>query len=156
MDKTLKLRAYAGDAKNSADDKSSSLELAKVNAQLEEEKKKSSEYSKTIEQLRESLKLEQTRTADMVRKKTDLEAKVKELSTPDNSELARKSAQLEEEQGKSLEHMRTIVQLRESLKQEQARSDQMAKKAFEQEAKAKELADVLDQISSVASAAKAG
>lgn len=96
MDKTVKIRPFPGDTENNApqsnltEDQDKSLELVKKNAQLEEEKKKSLEQLKIIEQLRESLKQEQAKTAEMVKMMTEqeartkasavLEAKVKELT----------------------------------------------------------------------------
>jgi len=136
MDKTVKIRAYSDDAKSNAsqgnltEDQNSSLELAKKNAQLEEEKKKSLEHLKTIEQLRESLRQEQAKAAELVKKTAGLGA----------NEFAVKDAQLEEEKSRSLENLKTIVQLRESLKQEQAKTAEMVKKAAEQEAKVKDFA----------------
>jgi chromosome segregation ATPase len=96
MEKTVKTRAFPGNAKSAASQgnlteaQEKTLELAKKNAQLEEVKGKLFEHLKTIEQLRESLKQEQARTAEMVRKtagleakenkSAELEAKVKELT----------------------------------------------------------------------------
>jgi len=62
-------------------------------------------------------------------------------------ELAARDAQLEEERSKSLEQLKTIVQLRESLKQEQARTAEAAKRVSEleaglQQAKAASAADL--------------
>ena len=136
MDKTVKIRPYSGDAKSDApqsnltEDQDKSLELAKKNALLEEEKKKSLEQLKIIEQLRESLKQEQAKMAEMV----------KTAAGPDANELAVKDAQLEEEKSRSLENLKTIVQLRESLKQEQAKTAGMAKMMAEREARIKESA----------------
>lgn len=53
-------------------------------------------------------------------------------------ELAMKDAQIEEERSRSLEHLKTIVQLRESLKQEQARTAEANLKANELEARLKD------------------
>jgi DNA repair exonuclease SbcCD ATPase subunit len=50
------------------------------NVQLEDEKKKSSEYLKTINELMENLKLEQTKSAEMKKKITIQETKAKELA----------------------------------------------------------------------------
>ena len=139
-DKTVKLRSYPGDAKSDApqsnltQDQSKALELAKKNAQLEEEKRKSLEQLKIIEQLRESLKQEQANTAEM----------------------AKKNAQLEEENKKSPEQLKTLQQLQESLKQEQAKTAEMTKKATALEDKVKELTDVLGKISGIAAAGKMG
>lgn len=54
-------------------------------------------------------------------------------------ELAMKDAQIEEERSRSLEHLKTIVQLRESLKQEQAKNVEMGKKTADLENKVNEL-----------------
>lgn len=54
-------------------------------------------------------------------------------------ELAMKDAQIEEERSRSLEHLKTIVQLREAIKQEQLRFTEMAKKTADMEAKVNEL-----------------
>jgi len=55
-------------------------------------------------------------------------------------ELKMKNAQIEEERSRSLEHLKVIVQLRESLKQEQAKAAEATKKAVELETRMKELA----------------
>jgi chromosome segregation ATPase len=163
-DKTVKLRAFAEPAKRDvpqarlADDKGVSVELEKKTAQLEEERGKSLELLKTIVQLRESLKQERAKTAE-------LEAKVNRLAVVEENQLARKNALLEEEKRKSLEQMKTIEHLRESLMQEQARSAGVADRTAELEAKTKEIAALearvkglsaaLGQISSIAAAGKA-
>lgn len=54
-------------------------------------------------------------------------------------ELKKKDEQIEEERGRSLEHLKVIVQLRESLKQEQAKTAGALKKAAELEANAKSM-----------------
>jgi uncharacterized protein YlxW (UPF0749 family) len=54
-------------------------------------------------------------------------------------ELAAKSAQLADEKNKSLEHLKTIVQLRESHKQEQAKLAEMTGRVAELEDKIKAL-----------------
>ena len=147
-DKTLKLRAYSEPAQsdvpqaNPAKTQDASLELAKKNAQLEEEKSKSLELLKTIVQLRESLKHEQVKTSDIVRKAAELEAKAKEFAALDANQLAKKTAQLEEEKNKALEQIKIIEQLRESLKQEQAKSAEMVMKASDLQAKLNKLAEV--------------
>ena len=145
MDKTLKLRTYSGDGKsdtaqgNRAKDQDVSLELEKKTALLEEERSKSVELLKTIVQLRESLKQEQTKSAE-------LEAKINKLATVEENQLVKKNAQLEEEKKLSLEYMRTIEQLRESIKQDQAKSAAMADKFGEPEAKTKELEELKAQV----------
>ena len=101
MDKTVKIRPYSGDAKSDApqsnltEDQDKSLELAKKNALLEEEKKKSLEQLKIIEQLRESLKQEQVKTAEMVKMMTEQEARTK-----DSAALEAKAKELTEALGK--------------------------------------------------------
>ena len=83
---TIRTRAYP--AKRNADvpqsnlteEQNYALELVKKTAQLEEEKKKSLEYLKSIEQLREILKQEQAKTAEMAKKMAGLEAKEKEFA----------------------------------------------------------------------------
>ena len=87
--KTVKLRTFSDGSDNAksnapqsnlTEDQNNILELAKKNAQLEEEKKKSLEQTKIIEQLREILKQEQAKAAEMAKKMAGLEVKVKELA----------------------------------------------------------------------------
>ena len=86
MEKTVKTRAFADTASSNAvqgnltEAQEKSLELAKKNVQLEELKSKLLDHLKTIDQLRESLKLEQAKTAEMANKTALLEARVRELS----------------------------------------------------------------------------
>lgn len=162
MDKTLKLRTYSGDSGDAAQasrakEQNVSLELEKKTALLEEERSKSVELLKTIVQLRESLRQEQTKSAE-------LEARISKLATVEENQLAKKNAQLEEEKRLSLEYMRTIEQLRESIRQDQAKSAAMVSKFDELEAKTKEvdelkgqvkdLSGVLGMISRIAAAGK--
>ncbi|KAF0202991.1 MAG: hypothetical protein FD173_1887 [Gallionellaceae bacterium] len=192
MDKTVKIRAYTDDAKNDAprgnltEDQNITLELAKKNFRLEEELKSSREHLTTIEQLRGSLKQEQAKSAEMAKKTAELEARIRKYSALDANELAKKSALLEDEKRKSLEHIKMIEQLRENLRQEQAKAAEMEKKAamwefktkelaalevkvkelpaleakvkdlLVWEAKAKELSEMLGKISSLAATGKAG
>ena len=143
-EKTVKLRAYSDDGKtpavpiNPADEKS--LELAMKDAQIEEERSRSLEHLKTIVQLRESLKQEQAKTADAAKKVAELEARVKGSSEQEANELAKKTAQLEEEKSRSVEYMRMIEQLRENLKQEQAKVAEAADKAAALEARLGDIA----------------
>lgn len=168
MEKTVKLRAYSDDIKNPAAPinpaDEASLELAMKDAQIEEERSRSLEHLKTIVQLRESLKQEQGRTAEVTKKVAELEAKVRGVSEQETSELAKKTALLEDEKKRSVEYMRMVEQLRESLKQEQAKVAEMADKvaALEAktgvvaglEAKIKELNEALGKIALIASAGK--
>jgi DNA anti-recombination protein RmuC len=170
MEKTVKIRAFPDVARsssaqgNTADEKA--IELAMKDAQIEEERSRSLEHLKTIVQLRESLKQEQAKTAEMARKADELDAKAKGTAALETNELARKSAELEEEKQKSLEQMKTIEQLREGLRQEQAKAAGMADMMAELDAKAKEraaletkvkeLTGALGKIAAIAAAWKAG
>lgn len=122
MDKTVKTRIFPEGAKGAAaqnnltEAQEKALELVKKNAQLEEEKNRSLELQKTIEQLRAILKQEQAKTAEMAEKAVILEARVSELSG------------------------------------QEAR----IKKTDELEARVKELTEALGKISGIASAGKAG
>jgi hypothetical protein len=172
MDKTVKIRAYPDDAKNNGSqsnltkDQDKALELVNKNIQLEEERKRSLEYVKAIEQLRVGLNQEQSRTAEMAKRTVELEAKLKELTVLKANEFAKNNAQLEEEKRKSLAHLKTIEQLHERLQQEQVKSNGMLDKMAELEAntkelalleaKVKELTEVLGKITSVAATVKVG
>ena len=140
-DKTLKLRTFSDTAKNpvakekSAKERNIAQELEKKTAHLEEERVKSLDLVKTIMQLRESLKLEQE-------KSTVLEARVNKLDSVEENQLIKKNTELEEEKKRSLEYVKTIKQLRESLKQEQDKSAQMTGRMAELEAKVYKLDSV--------------
>lgn len=142
MDKTVKIRAYSEATTanvpqgNLTEDQNNAVELVKKSSQLEEEKQKSSEYLKTIEQLRDSLKQEQAKMAEIAKKATALNA----------NDLAIKDAQLEEEKSRTLENLKTIVQLRESLKQEQASTAGMAQKITELESKINTSSTVAEEL----------
>ena len=83
---TIKLPANPGNAagivpqSNLTEEQDNALELVKRTAQLQQEKNKSLELQKTIEQLRESIKLEQARADEIAEKAIKLEARVQELS----------------------------------------------------------------------------
>lgn len=145
MDRTLKLRTYSEDSKNnvaqdqSVKEEKIALELEKKTVLLEEERNKSMDLLKTIVQLRESLKQETAKIAE-------LEAKLNEVTTEEGSQLASKTAQLEEERKLSLEYMRTIEQLREKIKQDQAKSAEMVNKFDELEAKTKALSEIREKV----------
>lgn len=168
MEKTVKIRAYADEPKTPApagkpvDEKA--LELAMKDAQIEEERSRSLEHLKTIVQLRESLKQEQAKAAEAAKKVAEMEGKLKGSSEQEANELAKKTAQLEEEKSRSVEYMRMIEQLRESLKQEQSGAAAMADKLAILEAKVgdiatlearvRELTDALGKIAAIAAAGK--
>lgn len=91
-------------------------------------------------------------------------------------ELSKRTAQLHEEKNRSLEHLKAIGLLQESLRQEQARTAEMAKmaagleaqlkehaeqggkakKVEELEARVKALSELLGKISGIASEGKTG
>ncbi len=79
------MRAFSGDAKqdsgkdNLTREQTLALELATKNAQLEEEKKKAAEQLKMLEQLRETLKQEQARTAELTKNTALLETRIREM-----------------------------------------------------------------------------
>lgn len=129
-------------------------QLVKKNIQLEEEKKKSLDYMKMIEQLRESTRQEQEKSAEMARKMAEQQAQLSKLATVEENQLARKNAQLEEEKQKLIEYMKMIEQLRENVRQDQEKKTEMANKLAVLEAKVKELSVVLAKISSLATGGK--
>lgn len=129
-------------------------QLAKKNAQLEEEKKLSLEYMRTIEQLRASLKQEQEKSEQLQKKKSELEIKVNKLDEVEESQLVKKNALLEEEKRKSLEFAQMIEHLRESIKLDQTKMAGMVKHTDELEDKVKDLSVVLSKIASLATGGK--
>lgn len=155
MDKTLKMPAYSSATNdkapqdNSAGEKGKTLDLAMKDAQIEEERSRSLEHLKTIVQLRESLKQEQARSSESAKKADEFEAKVKALAGLEAGEVAAKNAQLDAEKSKSLEYQKIIEQLRESLKQEQAKVAALSKNAGEQDAMAKELAELQEKVKEI-------
>ena len=131
-------------------------QLVKKNAELEEEKKKSLEYVKTIEQLRDSHKHELEKSAQVLNKMAELEAKVNKMDSVEQNQLIKKNTLLEDEKKKSLEYAKLIDQLRESIKVDQKQSADMAKRIVKLEAKIQELKGVLGKIASIATEGKAG
>ena len=129
-------------------------QLARKNAQLEEEKRLSREYMRTIEHLRANLKQEQGNFAEAQTKLGFLEAKVNKLDSVEENQLAKKSAQFEEEKKKSLEYVQMIDQLRKTIKQDQEKMAKTVKHADEMEAKIKDLSVVLSKIASLATGGK--
>jgi hypothetical protein len=129
-------------------------QLAKKNAQLEEEKKLSLEYMRTIEQLRATLKQEQEQSVEVQRKKIELEAKVNKLDEVEENQLAKKNALLEDEKKKSTEYAQLVDQLRESIKQDQTKMAGLLKHSEELEDKVKDLSVVLSKIASLATGGK--
>ena len=119
-------------------------ELAKKNALLDEEKRKSQELLKIVEQLRESLGQEQAKTLMLEKKAAEADA----------GELAKRNALIDGEKKRALELQQANEQLRDSLKQAQDKALESANKAAAQEAKVKELGEVLSKISAISSLAK--
>ena len=99
MERTVKTRAFSDDANSAAaqsnltEAQEQALEFAKKNAQLQEEKNKSLDLERTIEQLRASLRREQEKAAEMANMAMGLEAKLKELAEYGTS--VKKVAELE-------------------------------------------------------------
>lgn len=110
-------------------------QLVKKNAQLEDEKKHSLEYMRTIQQLRESLQQEQEKSARMAAGMAELETKANKLDTEEENPLDSKDERPEEEKNKLLEYEKTIEQLRENQKQELEKSAQMVNRIAELESK---------------------
>lgn len=131
-------------------------QLVRKNAELEEEKKNSIELVKTIEQLRESLKQELGKSADMVHRMAELKSKVDKMDSVEESHLVRKNTQLEEEKKKTLEYAKLIDQLRESIRADQEASADIIKHVAELEAKVEEQNNMLGKIASMAAAGKSG
>lgn len=129
-------------------------QLAKKNAQLEEEKKLSLEYMRTIEQLKATLKQEQEKSEEAQKKKTELEAKVNKLDEVEENQLVKKNAQLEEEKKRSSEYAQLVDQLRESIRQDQAKMAGLLKQAEEFENKIKDMSVILSKIASLATGGK--
>jgi NAD-dependent SIR2 family protein deacetylase len=125
-------------------------QLVKKNTLLEEERKKTVEQLKVIDLLKENLKLEQHQNAELVTRVDDLQGKLNKLASVDAEQLFKKNAQLEDEKKKSGEYLKSINELVENLKIEQAKVAEMEKKIALQETKAKELAEVLSTISNIA------
>ena len=93
---TIKLPAQPGKEapqNNLTEDQNNALELAKRNAQLQEERNRTLEMQMIVEQLQESLRQEQEKSAGMAEKAVMLEARVKELAEQGAS--AGKVAELE-------------------------------------------------------------
>jgi hypothetical protein len=86
VDKTIKLHPHPVKDKDVVlqndltEEQEKAIELVNKKIRLEEENKKSLEYVKTIEQLQESLKQEQAKTAEMAEKAVALESKLNELA----------------------------------------------------------------------------
>jgi hypothetical protein len=125
-------------------------QLVKKNAQLEDEKRKSSEQLKAIELLKESLKEEKDKNVLLTVNSADLHAKLNKLSEVEENQLIRKNTLLEDEKKKSIGYLKEIEQLKENVKQEQAKRAELEKKSALQEAKAKEMAEIISTISNIA------
>lgn len=89
MEKTVKVRALPESAQdgaqqgNFAEEQALSKALTRKSAQLEEEKMRSLDYIKTIEQLQASLRQEQEKSAELAslaKRSKEFQARIKELS----------------------------------------------------------------------------
>ncbi len=129
-------------------------QLARKNAQLEEEKKKYLEQTKLNEQLRDSLKQEQASHAEMAKKVSELKFKLNKLADAEENQLVKKDTLLDEEKKRSLEYKETIEQLRESIKRDQVKKTELIDRAEVLDAKIKELSVVLSKIASLATGGK--
>jgi chromosome segregation ATPase len=129
-------------------------QLARKSAELEEEKKKSLELVKTVEQLRENLKQELGKSAETLNRMAELKTKVNKMDSVEESQLVKKNTLLEEEKKKTLEYAKLIDQLRESIREDQERSAGMVKRAAKLESKVRELTGVLSEIAGIATAGK--
>ncbi len=70
-------------------------------------------------------------------------------------ELAAKNTQLEEEKSKSIEQLKTIEHLRESLMQEQNKTAELSRNVALLQARIDELQDALGKISEIAAKSRA-
>ncbi len=70
-------------------------------------------------------------------------------------ELATKNTQLEEEKSKSLEQLKTIERLRETLAQEQSKTAELTRNLSLLQSRVEELQDALGKISEIAVKGKA-
>lgn len=131
-------------------------QLVRKSAELEEEKKKSLELVKAVEQLRENLKQELGKSADMVNRMAELKSKVDKMDSVEESHLVKKNTLLEEEKKKTLEYAKLIDQLRESIRADQEASVGMAERTAKLEAKIEEMNGLLGKIASMATSGKAG
>jgi chromosome segregation ATPase len=129
-------------------------QLAKKNAQLEEEKKKYLEQTKLNEQLREGLRQEQASHAEMAKKVAELKFKLNKLADAEENQLVKKDTLLDEEKKRSLDYKQTIEQLRESIKKDQVKKTELIDRAEVLDAKIKELSVVLSKIASLATGGK--
>ena len=78
----------------------------------------------------------------------------KKAAEADAGELAKRNALIDGEKKRALELQQANEQLRDSLKQAQDKALESANKAAAQEAKVKELGEVLSKISAISSLAK--
>ncbi|MDD2701465.1 MAG: hypothetical protein PHH36_09530 [Sideroxydans sp.] len=166
MDKTVKMRAYTdpGSGQPASKQKEIDLELAARDAQLADERNKTLEQLKTIVQLREALKKEQARTAEVSQRVNELESGLRQVTSSSANDLARKDAQLEAEMKRAVDAENQCKALQAQLQQEQAKLASMPDHTRMLEAKDKELAElkaklqdvsgVLSKIISIAEAAR--
>ncbi|MBU0621508.1 MAG: hypothetical protein KJ795_06660 [Gammaproteobacteria bacterium] len=129
-------------------------QLVRKNAELEEVRNKLAEYLKLNEHLKKSIEQEQAAAAEMAKKAEALEAGVGQSTAVAEQELAVRSGQLEAEKQRSIELRAMIEQLRDSLRQEQAKAASAAEKAKGLEDRVKELSETLGKIAGIAATGK--
>ncbi|MBU0688126.1 MAG: hypothetical protein KJ850_11320 [Gammaproteobacteria bacterium] len=144
MDKTVKIRAYTDPASGqpASKQKEQDLELAARDAQLADERNKSLEQLKTIVQLREALKQEQVKTAEVSKRVNELESGLQQVTSSSASDLARKDARIEAEMKRAVDAENKCKQLQEQLKQEQDKQANTPDQSRMLEAKERELTDL--------------
>lgn len=141
-DKTIKIRAFSPEAPQdlapakAAEEKRLAEELAKKTAQVDEEKARSLAHLNTIEQLRDSLKQEQTRSTEAAKRIADLEEKQNKLMDSSKKLVDRQEAKLEELQGKLAEQQTTITGQQAAIASQQAAIDEQQAKFAVLEAQA--------------------
>lgn len=155
MDKTVKIRAFGGEggtgeaARSEPAEDKHKIDLAMKDAQIEEERSRALEHLKTIVQLRESMKQEQAKSAELAKRVEDLEVKIRAIANLEAGEVAARNAQLEAEKSKSQEYQKIVEQLRDSLRQEQARTAALSKNVGEQENMARDLAALQEKVKDI-------
>lgn len=158
QDKTVKMRAFNGGAKaepapiDLERTQDLSLELARKNVQEKEEKEKAIEAQKMAERQRETLAKEQAKSEELEAKVTSMAAKLavaEAKSVELHAKLTVAEAKVTVAEAKSAEFEKKINAAETRIAAAEAKSAELDAKASAAEAKAKELLDVLNKISSL-------